>query len=63
MPSQALEHGTTFDLHVLDISAKWARHQQEKSQTEQSGGTTATITPKMSVEEMQAMIARVKERK
>lgn len=63
MPSQALAQGTTFDLHVLDLSAKWSRHQHEKSQAEQSGGSSVSINPKMSVEEMQAMIARVKERK
>ena len=60
LPSEALDRASTFDLYVLDISAKWNRHQQEKAER---GDDSVTITPKLSLEEMQSMIARVKERK
>lgn len=59
LPSEAMERGTTFDLYVLDISAKWQNRQNEKAQ----GIESSTITPELSIEDMQAMIARVKERK
>lgn len=63
LPSEALSRATTLDLHVLDISAKWSKKQYDESQNNNKDGSSATITPKLSVDEMQAMIARVKERK
>lgn len=62
LPSQALEKGTTFDLYVLDISAKWNRYQNERAENEAKGINSTSITPKLSVDEMKAMIARTKER-
>ena len=59
LPSEALARATTFDLYVLDVSARWSKYQQEKAE---AGENSATITPKLSVDEMKAMIARVKER-
>lgn len=59
LPSEAMERGTTFDLFVLDVSTKWYNRQQDIAQ----GKESSTITPELSVEQMQAMIARVKERK
>jgi hypothetical protein len=59
LPSEALARSTTFDLYVLDVSTKWYNHQHERAQNDDS----STITPELSVEQMQAMIARVKERK
>lgn len=58
LPSEAIERGTTFDLYVLDVSTKWHNRQHDIAQ----GRESSTITPELSVEEMQAMIARVKER-
>lgn len=57
LPSQALEYGTTFDLHVLDVSAKWNKRQQEIAE----GKTPQSRLPTQ--EEMIEMIKRVRERK
>lgn len=57
LPSQALEHGTTFDLHVLDVSAKWSQRQQQIA----DGKVPKSRIPTQ--EEMLEMIKRVKERK
>lgn len=57
LPSQALERGTTFDLHVLDVSARWNKRQHEVAEG---------VAPKVkepSEQEMLAMIQRAKERK
>ena len=54
LPSQALAYGTTFDLHVLDVSAKWSKHQQEVAEGK------SPEAKKLSKEEMLAMIARVR---
>lgn len=56
LPSQALANGTTFDLHVLDVSAKWSKRQSDI----QEGKVPATKQPSQA--EMLAMIKRVKER-
>ena len=57
LPSQALANGTTFDLHVLDVSAKWSKHQQDLAEGK------SPEAKKLTQQEMLAMIARVKERK
>ncbi len=54
LPSEALSRATTFDLYVVNISAKWQEHQTQKQQ----GLTPAKRIP--SVDEMKAMVARVK---
>lgn len=54
LPSEALSRASTFDLYVLDVSAKWARHQQDV----QEGRTPSGKLP--SQEEMKAMIASVR---
>jgi hypothetical protein len=59
LPSEALERGTTLDLYVLDVSAKWSKYQSNKAE----GKNSVTITPKLSQAEMQAMIKRVQERR
>lgn len=57
LPSEAMANGTTFDLYVLDVSAKWNKHQQELADGKSPQAS------KLSQEDMLAMIARVKERK
>ena len=59
LPSQALEQGNTFDLYVLDVSNRFTKRQHDIAQ----GNQSETITPKLSLEEMQAMVNKVKERK
>lgn len=54
LPSQALAYGTTFDLHVLDVSAKWSKHQQEVAE-----GKTPAVK-KLTQQEMLDMIARAR---
>lgn len=54
LPSEALMNASTFDLYVLDISAKWARHQQDV----QEGRTPSGNLP--SQDEMKAMIANAR---
>lgn len=57
LPSEALARATTLDLHVLDISARWSN-----KQSAEANNSGETITPKLSVDEMKSMIARVRER-
>jgi hypothetical protein len=64
LPSEALARGTTFDLHVMDLSARYVRYQQERAELEQelkSGARGPVVLP--TTQEMEAMLARVKETK
>lgn len=54
LPSDVLSRATTFDLHVVNISAKWQEHLAQKQQ----GMTPTKRIP--SVDEMKAMVAKVK---
>lgn len=58
LPSEALNRATTFDLKVLDVSARWQRHQQDVA----DGKVVAKKRTTLTQEEMQAMINRVRER-
>ena len=53
LPSQALAMGTTFDLHVLDVSAKWSKYQQEVADGK-------APEQKLTQEQMRAMMARAR---
>ena len=59
LPSEALARASTFDLKVLDVSAKWERHKHRVA----SGEEPAKKPPKLTQEQMLAMIKRVRERK
>jgi hypothetical protein len=54
LPSEAMRRGNTFDLYVLDVSAKWNKHQQEKAE----GKTPSARQPTQA--EMLAMIKKVR---
>lgn len=56
LPSEALAKGSTFDLHILDVSAKWARYQNDliEGRVEKK--------PKLSQEQMKQMLERVRAR-
>lgn len=56
LPSEALSRATTFDLRVLDISAKWSKRQQDIA----DGKMPTKAAPKLSQEDMLAMIERVR---
>lgn len=53
LPSEAYARGNTIDLHILDVSTKWANHQRDVAE----GKVT---TPKISEAEMFKMMERVK---
>lgn len=54
LPSQAMAMGNTFDLYVLDVSAKWSKHQQELADGKSPEAS------KLSQADMLAMIARAR---
>ena len=56
LPSQVLAEATTFDLAVLDISAKWERYQHDKA-----NGKLKPAGADLSQDEMLAMLQRVRE--
>lgn len=57
LPSEALARASTFDLYVLDISARWANHQSDPDKP------TTPKAPKLTQQQMLDMIKAVKERK
>jgi hypothetical protein len=56
LPSEALDRGTSFDLYVLDVSTRWYNHQQDTANGKSN-------TPRLSTEEMLAMIDNVRKPK
>lgn len=58
LPSEALVRASTFDLTVLDISAKWENYQRAKAE---NGGKLPA--PQLTQAQMMDMINRVKESK
>ena len=57
LPSQALAYGTTFDLHVLDVSARWSKYQYEKAE---QGNEHVKPSPKLTQEQLKAMMERAR---
>jgi hypothetical protein len=53
LPSEALDRATTFDLKVLDASAKYSNHQHELANERETGKKPI---PKLSTEQMLNMI-------
>jgi hypothetical protein len=64
LPGEALARSSTFDLHVMDTAVRHQRYQQQRAELEQNlkSGHARPIAPP-DQEQMQAMLARVKERK
>ena len=58
LPSEAFSRGDTLDLYVLDLGARWETHKIKAAERGESFDK-----PKLSEDEMLAMIATVKERK
>lgn len=56
LPSYVLANATTYDIQVMDLMLGWEQQQYDKANGKKS-------TPKLSVEQMQAMVAEVKKRK
>jgi hypothetical protein len=57
LPSEALSRATTFDLHVMDNYTRFMNHQEAKANGK------AAPKPDLSVDDMKAMIERVKKTK
>lgn len=63
LPGEAMSRATTFDLYVMDTATRHQRYQQTRAELEQNlrSGRTQPVAPP-NEEQMQAMLARVKER-
>jgi len=55
LPSECMERATTFDLFVMEIGSRYAVVREQKR-----NGTYIKPTPKLSQEEMLAMVKRAK---
>lgn len=55
LPSECMERATTFDLYVMDIGSRYAVIREQKR-----NGTYIKPTPKLSQEQMVAMLQKVK---
>jgi hypothetical protein len=53
LPSEAMAKGSTFDLYVLDVSAKWSKRQQDISEGK-------TVEHTLTQDDMFKMIARAR---
>lgn len=56
LPSEALDRASTFDLRVLEIQSQWERRQRDIAE----GKTSVKPAPKLSQDQMLAMIERVR---
>ena len=61
LPSDALLRSNTFDLYVLDIATKWQIYQHNKAE-KQIKNPNELPRPNLTVQQMQDMIAKVKQR-
>ena len=55
LPSLVLERATTFDLRVCEVATQWSNRQHDPKLQ-----TSAKIKPSHTVDELKAMIERVK---
>jgi hypothetical protein len=61
LPCEALARSNTFDLYVLDVATKWQLHQQKMADQENKY-PGKTVSHNLSVDDMKAMIERVRTR-
>ena len=59
LPSEAMSRGTTFDLYVLDISARYQTYIHEREQAK-TNGLAPPVRKNLSQQEMLDMIARAR---
>ena len=62
LPSECLNRATTIDLYVLNVGVKWENHKREEELRKSQGLNPSPKRPKLTQDEMMAMIKRVKER-
>lgn len=58
LPSEAMDRATTFDLRVLDVSAKWSKYQNDLAE----GKVPLEKQYNLSKEQMLAAIQQARER-
>jgi hypothetical protein len=63
LPTEVMSRATTFDMHVMDVATRYARHQQERAEIEQDlrSGRTRPVAPP-DEQQMQDMLERVRTR-
>lgn len=61
LPCEALAQGNTFDLYVLDVATKWQLHQQ-KIADQDNKYPGKSVSHNLSVDQMKAMLERVRTR-
>lgn len=59
LPSEAMARGTTFDLYVLDISARYQTYVHEREQAK-TNGHAPPVRKQLSTQEMLDMIAKAR---
>ena len=60
LPSEVMRKGNTFDFYIADLAASYQSWYHEQARKDSGGSPRA---PKLSQEEMQAMIDRVRGKK
>ena len=63
LPTEIIRTATTFDLFICDTAMEYRNAQQARQQAEaggKPGQRSVKLTPNLSVEEMQAMMAKIK---
>jgi hypothetical protein len=60
LPSEALGRASSFDLYVLNVSTQWHNYKNQEAETQANGGKPPT--PKLTQEQMKAMIQQVRNR-
>ena len=62
LPTEVMDRATTFDLRVASLANSHQRYLQQQAEhdSQNPGQRRARLSPNLSVEQMQAMIDRVK---
>jgi len=58
LPSTVLRQGDTLDMYVMDVALAWEQYVREREDAKSKG--LPNPAPKLSVEQMQTMLERVK---
>ena len=61
LPSEIIQRADTLDVLVMEAVLRWQRRQREREEAKRKG--TAVPAPKLTQEQMLAMMKRAKERK
>jgi hypothetical protein len=61
LPSEVIQRGDTLDVLVMETTLQWQRRQRELAEAKATG--KAPPAPKLTQEQMQAMIAKLRSEK